>query len=97
MITTVRTFSIAERLERLPLTSYQKKIFLIIATAWLFDCIDVAMMTFALTSIKTDFGLNTAQAGLLASMSLVGMLPGAAMAGILADRFGRRHIESSFD
>lgn len=92
MITTVRTFSIAERLERLPLRSYQKTIFLIIATAWLFDCVDIAMMTFALTSIKTSFDLNTAQTGLLASMSLIGMLPGAATAGMLADRFGRRTV-----
>jgi hypothetical protein len=40
------TAGIASRFERLPLTSYQKSIFLIIATAWLFDSMDLGMMTF---------------------------------------------------
>lgn len=44
--------SIACRLERLPMTSYQQCIFLIIATAWLFDSMDLGMMTFVLGSIK---------------------------------------------
>lgn len=92
MITTARKFSIVERLERLPLTSYQKRLFLIVATAWFFDCVDIAMMTFALTSIKSEFGLNTAQAGLLGSMSFIGMFIGAASAGMLADRFGRSKV-----
>jgi putative MFS transporter len=33
--------AIAARLERLPLTSYQKGIFAIIATAWFFDSMDL--------------------------------------------------------
>src|SRR5271167_4703977 len=33
--------NIAGRLERLPLTSYQKGIFVIIATAWFFDSMDL--------------------------------------------------------
>jgi hypothetical protein len=33
--------NIAARLERLPLTSYQRGIFAIIATAWLFDSMDL--------------------------------------------------------
>lgn len=82
-------FSVAERLERLPLTSYQHILFLIIATAWFFDCVDIAMMTFALAPIKSEFGLSTGQAGLLGSMTFAGMFFGAATAGILADRFGR--------
>lgn len=82
-------FTIAERLERLPLTGYQRLLFLIIATAWLFDCVDFAMMTFVLSSIKSEFGLDTARAGALGSAGFVGMFFGAASAGILADRFGR--------
>lgn len=81
--------TVAQRLERLPITSYQRTIFVVIATAWFFDCLDVAMMTFVLASIKTEFALDAGQTGLLASMSFLGMFLGAASAGVLADRYGR--------
>src|ERR1700730_13270867 len=84
--------NIAGRLERLPLTSYQKMIFAIIATAWFFDSMDLGALTFVLGSIKQSFQLSTAEAGLLSSMSFFGMFAGAASAGLLADRFGRARV-----
>lgn len=83
---------IAARLERLPLTSYQRWIFGIITTAWFFDSMDLAALTFVLGSIRQTFGLSTAEAGLLSSMSFLGMFIGAASAGLLADRFGRARV-----
>jgi putative MFS transporter len=84
--------AVAARLERLPLTSYQRGIFLVIATAWFFDSLDLGALTFVLGSIKTDFGLDAAHAGLLSSMSFAGMFLGASTAGLLADRFGRKAV-----
>ena len=49
--------SAAERLERLPLSPYHRLIFVIIALAFFFDSMDLAMMTFLLGSIKAEFGL----------------------------------------
>ncbi|WP_428851796.1 MFS transporter [Imbroritus primus] len=85
-------YSIAARLERLPMTNYQRALFGIIATAWFFDSMDLGAMTFLLGSIRTEFGLSATQAGLLASSSFLGMFLGAAIAGMLADKFGRKPV-----
>ena len=90
-----QTLNIAGRFERLPLTRHQQTIFMIIATAWLFDSIDLAALTFVLAPISDELGLSTSQAGLLASASFAGMFVGAAGAGMLADRIGRKAVFQS--
>src|SRR6201985_3557710 len=84
--------AIAGRLERLPMTSYQRGIFAIIATAWFFDSMDLGALTFVLGPIRQTFQLSTAEAGMLGSLSFLGMFLGAASAGLLADRFGRARV-----
>jgi putative MFS transporter len=90
----VETFSmtpnVVARLERLPMSSYQRGLFAIIATAFLFDTMDTAALAYMLGTIKGELGLSVAQTGLLASSSLLGMLIGAAAAGILSDKYGRK-------
>lgn len=83
---------IAARLERLPMSSYQRKIFAIIASAWLVDPIDVALLTFLLGSIVAAFHLTPGQAGQLAAMTFAGQLVGNILAGTASDRFGRRTV-----
>ncbi|CAG2158869.1 MFS transporter [Cupriavidus numazuensis] len=81
-----------DRLERLPVCGYHRSLFAIIALAFFFDNLDLAMMTYLLGSIRTEFGLTAAQAGMLGSASFVGMGIGALSSGILADRFGRKPV-----
>lgn len=83
---------ISARLERLPFTTYQVGIFGVIATAWFFDSIDLGSLTFLLGPIKTEFHLSAAQAGLLSSISFLGMFFGAASSGVAADWFGRKAL-----
>src|ERR1700735_2305715 len=45
-----QTAAIAARLERLPMTSYRRGLFAIIATAWFFASMDLGALTFALRS-----------------------------------------------
>lgn len=83
---------ISARMERLPMTKHQWRLFAIIATAWLFDSMDLAALTFILAPISTEFNLSAASAGALASVSFAGMIVGATSAGVLGDRFGRRPV-----
>ena len=84
--------NLPQRMERLPLTNYQRTLFVIIATAWLFDSMDLAMMTFLLAPLSKAFSLSATQTGVLGSSSLAGMAVGAAVAGIAADRIGRKAV-----
>ena len=59
---------------------------------WMLDAMDVMLYAFALTAIRAEFGLDGAQAGLLASVTLIASAVGGIGAGILADRFGRARI-----
>ncbi len=91
-IMTSESFNAAERIERLPMTSYQLKIFSAIGIAWLCDVIDIGMMGYALGPVKKYFDLNATQAGLLGSSSFAGMFVGATLSGILGDKYGRKKI-----
>jgi putative MFS transporter len=84
--------NIAARLERLPMTAYQRRIFAIIASAWLVDQVDVALLTFLLGSIVVAFDLTPTQAGQLAAMTFAGQLVGNILAGTASDRFGRKTV-----
>ncbi|GAC1541661.1 MAG: MFS transporter [Vulcanimicrobiaceae bacterium] len=74
------------------MSSYQRNVFAIIATAWLADQVDVALLTFLLGSIVVTFHLSPVQAGSLAAMTFAGQLVGNIAAGLTADRFGRRIV-----
>ncbi|WP_175719514.1 MFS transporter [Burkholderia anthina] len=82
----------ASRLERLPVCGYHRMLFLVIALAFFFDNVDLATMTFVLGSIKNEFGLSSAEAGMLGSASFAGMAVGALCSGAAADRFGRKPV-----
>ncbi|MGH1590028.1 MFS transporter [Methylobacterium phyllosphaerae] len=74
------------------MSGYQRRIFAIIASAWLVDQIDVALLTFLLGAIVAAFGLTPTEAGQLAAMTFAGQLVGNVLAGTASDRFGRRAV-----
>jgi MFS transporter, putative metabolite:H+ symporter len=53
--------NIPGRLERLPMTAYQKHLFAIVATAWLADQVDVALLVFLIGDLKNYFDLTPVQ------------------------------------
>jgi putative MFS transporter len=92
--TTGRTDAAAlvARLEGMPFTRLHKRIVAVVATAYLFDAADVAILTFVLAPISAEFHLTALQSGSVASVAFVGMAIGSVGAGWLSDRFGRRPI-----
>jgi MFS transporter, putative metabolite:H+ symporter len=86
----VERLNIPGRLERLPMTGYQKRLFAIVATAWLADQVDVALLVFLIGDLKNYFQLTPVQVGYLASMTFLGQLVGTLLIGSVSDLFGRR-------
>ena len=53
---------------------------------------DTGVISGALLFIRTDFALSAGMQGLVAGIALAGAAVGAAFAGGLSDRFGRRKV-----
>jgi MFS transporter, putative metabolite:H+ symporter len=70
----------------------QRKLLFSAGLSWLFDAMDVGMVSFIIAALKVDWHLGDQQIGFLSAVNSLGMAAGAAVAGILADRYGRRSI-----
>lgn len=56
------------------------------------DAMDVLLYVFALQTLRAEFGLSNAQAGLVSSVTLITSAIGGIGTGILSDRFGRKRL-----
>lgn len=59
---------------------------------WMFDAMDVGMLSFIIAALKVDWNLSVEQMGWIGSINSIGMAVGAFLFGILADRIGRKHV-----
>lgn len=84
--------SVSARLEKLPISWVHYKLLLIHGTGWLFDAMDVGIVTFVVVALARDWKLNPGQIGLIGSAGLAGMFVGAALSGWAADRLGRKAV-----
>ena len=58
--------------------------------AYVFDALEILLLSFALPDIRAEFGLTAAQGGLLATATLLGIGVSSVTAGRLADNYGRK-------
>jgi MFS transporter, putative metabolite:H+ symporter len=70
----------------------ERKLLGIVGTGWLFDAMDVGILSFIITALTLDWGLSSQQAGWIGSINSIGMAVGAFVFGIMADRVGRRTV-----
>jgi SHS family lactate transporter-like MFS transporter len=68
----------------------QWKAFLATFFGWVLDGFDFTILTFVLIDIQKSFSVESALAGLLGTVTLLFRLVGGSVAGVLADRFGRK-------
>src|SRR5437763_13864138 len=78
------------RLEQLPFSRWHRNFFILAFLGVMFAAADFALFGAALPPIAREFGLNPAQAGLLATVGLVGAFVGALFWGTASDYIGRR-------
>lgn len=67
-----------------------RKLLLLAGTGWLFDAMDVGLLSFILAALKVDWNLTAGQLGLIGSVNSIGMAVGAFVFGIYADKKGRK-------
>lgn len=85
-------YHIANRIDRLPSTPMLKKILFLTGIGWMFDAMDQGMVSGVMAAIGADWELSTGQIGLLGSAGMLGMIFGAALSGMAADKWGRRTV-----
>lgn len=78
------------RLDQMPFSKWHRGFFAFCFAGILFDAADFAFFGLALPPIAKEFGLGPAQAGLLATVGLVGAFVGALFWGAISDYIGRR-------
>jgi len=87
---TTRSVNVGARLDRLPIGSFHRRLFFLIAAGAFFDGFDLFLAGGVLGAfVQTDFSSLQQNADFV-FMTFVGMVIGAWGAGILGDRYGRR-------
>jgi MFS transporter, putative metabolite:H+ symporter len=62
-----------------------RKLLAIAGLGWLFDAMDVGMLSFIIAALQKDWNLTVEQMGWIGSVNSIGMAVGALMFGLLAD------------
>ena len=90
--TTEPALTRSERLDRLPFNRRHGKLLLGSGLGWALDAMDVGLISFVMTALAAEWMLGQTELSLIGSIGFVGMAIGAALGGLLADRFGRRQV-----
>ncbi|WP_017382079.1 MFS transporter [Paenisporosarcina sp. TG-14] len=73
-----------------PLT--RNKLLGIAGLGWMFDAMDVGILSFVIAALAIEWNLSPGQMGWIGSVNSFGMAIGALVFGLLADRVGRKRV-----
>lgn len=70
----------------------RNKLLGIAGTGWMFDAMDVGILSFVIAALAVDWQLTSTEMGWIGSVNSIGMAVGALGFGLLADRIGRKTV-----
>lgn len=76
------------------MTKYQRKVLLSTSAGIALENMDIMFLAFSLSSMIATFNISGTQAGLIATITNLGMLVGGIFFGLMADKYGRVKVFS---
>ncbi|MFU8925813.1 MFS transporter [Acinetobacter puyangensis] len=80
------------RVQRIPVGKFHYTLLWMIGLGWMFDAMDTGMISFIMTELAADWSLDAKQKASIVSLTFVGMVIGAVVAGGVADKIGRKTV-----
>ncbi|XP_051135958.1 organic cation/carnitine transporter 7 isoform X2 [Andrographis paniculata] len=84
------TYTVDEALNHLGFGYYQVFVFIYAGMGWISEAMEMMLLSFVGSAVKSVWGLSSHQQSLLTSVVFAGMLVGAYSWGMISDTFGRR-------
>lgn len=84
------TITIDEAIDQIGIGRFQYRLLFICGLGWAADAMEVIIIAFVIPQVIAEWGITSAQAGVLGTAIFVGMLLGAWFWGTIADRVGRK-------
>ena len=81
-----------QRLDRLPVTPKHKRLLVGSGIGWALDAMDIGLVSFIIAALAVHWDLDKSTTSWIASVGFIGMAIGASLAGLLADKIGRRQV-----
>lgn len=70
----------------------RNKLLRVAGIGWMFDAMDVGILSFVIAALAVDWQLTSSQMGWIGSINSIGMAVGALVFGVFADKVGRKQI-----
>ena len=70
----------------------RNKLLRVAGVGWMFDAMDVGILSFVIAALAVDWNLSSSQMGWIGSINSIGMAVGALIFGVFADKVGRKKI-----
>lgn len=78
----------SDRIDSLPFGREHRKLLVGSGVGWALDAMDVGLISYVMAALVAEWSLSNTQASWLGSIGFVGMMIGASVVGLLADKWG---------